>query len=51
MLGFAPDQSDWVLEQMKNNCFQLESVYSHLAASEAKRPSALVRVKLNYLKS
>ena len=45
-LGFTPDQSDWVLEQMKNNCFQLESVYSHLAASEAKRPSALCKSQI-----
>ena len=40
-LGFHPNQSDWVIHQMENDCFQLESVYSHLAASEAKRPSLL----------
>ncbi len=40
-VGFTPEQSQWILKQLEHAPFQVKSVYSHLAASEEKRPSAL----------
>ena len=50
-LGFSPDQCDWVIEQVKDNCFKVESIYSHLAASEAKRPSSLCERQIELFKA
>ena len=38
-VGFSPEDTDWVISQAASNQFNLKSVYSHLAASEDKRPS------------
>lgn len=50
-LGFSPDQCDWVIEKIKDNCFKVESIYSHLAASEAKRPSSLCEHQIELFKA
>ena len=38
-VGFPLDEIQWVLEKIKLPQFKLESVYSHLAASEEEQPS------------
>ena len=38
-VGFPSSDVDWVLDKIKQPYFKLESVYSHLAASEEERPS------------
>ena len=38
-VGFPIDEVDFVLQKTKQSCFRLESVYSHLAATEDDRPS------------
>ena len=34
-VGFNPNQANWVLEQFKEEEFDLKTVYSHLATSES----------------
>ena len=38
-VGFPSSDVDWVLDKIKQPYFKLESVYSHLAASEEELPS------------
>ena len=40
-VGFAPDEFDCVMKQLQGNIFELKSVYSHLAASEAAKETPL----------
>lgn len=40
-IGFLPEEAAWVFDQIRTAPFQIHSVYSHLAASEEKRPSTL----------
>ena len=40
-VGFNTTDTAWILEAMELEYFQLRSVYSHLAASEAPRPCSL----------
>ncbi len=37
-IGFNPNDIDWIIAELKNSPIQLKSIYSHLGASEAKRP-------------
>jgi alanine racemase len=38
-IGFHPDEAGWVLEQLKDSSFNVKSVYSHLAQTEAPKPN------------
>ncbi|MDA9843344.1 alanine racemase [Flavobacteriaceae bacterium] len=40
-VGFPFDEVNWILDKISLPCFNLKTVYSHLAASEEKRPSLL----------
>ena len=40
-LGFSPQDTAWVIKELKNSLLRLVSVYSHLAASEETRPSSV----------
>ncbi len=37
-IGFDPNDIDWVIAELKHSPIQLKSIYSHLGASEARRP-------------
>ena len=37
-IGFNPNDIDWVIAELKHSPIQLKSIYSHLGASEARRP-------------
>jgi len=37
-IGFNPNDINWVLAELKNTPIQLKSIYSHLGATETKRP-------------
>lgn len=37
-IGFAPTEKEWVMEELSRSPFTLQSVYSHLAATEETRP-------------
>lgn len=37
-LGFNFQETEWLIEEIKNSPFQVKSIYSHLAASEEERP-------------
>lgn len=45
-VGFALEEINWVLDKIVAPCFQLKTVYSHLAASEEKRPSSQCDVQI-----
>lgn len=49
-IGFSPEEVPWVLENLDPSCFKLESVYSHLAVSEEKRPSKLSNRQIDEFK-
>ena len=38
-IGFHPDEAVWVLEQLEDSSFNVKSVYSHLAQTEAPKPN------------
>ncbi len=38
-IGFHPDEAVWVLEQLEDFSFNVKSVYSHLAQTEAPKPN------------
>ena len=48
-VGFPLDQVDFVIQKIKQSCFRLESVYSHLAASEGDALPKYVICKLSIL--
>ena len=37
-IGFNPNDIDWVIAELKHTPIQLKSIYSHLGATENKRP-------------
>jgi len=37
-IGFNPNDIDWVIVKLKHSPVQLKSIYTHLGASEARRP-------------
>jgi alanine racemase len=39
-IGFDPNETDWVLGQLKNSPFQIKSVYTHLGQTESPKPDA-----------
>jgi len=45
-VGFALKEVNWVMQQTEQSCFKLESVYSHLAASEENRPSSICALQI-----
>lgn len=45
-VGFRVSEMKWVLEKISAPQFRLESVYSHLAASEEERPSSLCTLQI-----
>jgi alanine racemase len=45
-VGFPLDQVDFVIQKTKQSCFRLESVYSHLAATEDDRPSKICDLQI-----
>lgn len=47
-VGFLPNEVNWVLNQIRTAPFAIQSVYSHLAASEEKRPSSLCDKQIKY---
>lgn len=40
-IGFSETECNWILGQLPNRFFKIQSVYSHLSASEDHRPSAV----------
>ena len=38
-IGFHPKETEWVLEQLKDSCFKLKTIYSHLAQTEVPKPN------------
>lgn len=38
-VGFHPNEADWIMEQLKDSSFNLKSIYSHLAQTEAPKPN------------
>ena len=38
-IGFHPDETDWVLGQLKNSPFRIKSVYTHLGQTESPKPN------------
>jgi alanine racemase len=47
-VGFPLDHIQWVLEKTQLSQFKLESVYSHLAASEEERPSKQCSLQISH---
>lgn len=45
-VGFPLDQVDFTIQKTKQSCFRLESVYSHLAATEDDRPSKVCDLQI-----
>jgi len=45
-VGFSPSQVSWVLNRFDDDLFELKSVYSHLAASEASKKDTLTQVQI-----
>ena len=37
-IGFNPNEINWVITELKHSPIRLKSIYSHLGATEAKRP-------------
>ena len=38
-IGFHPEETEWVLEQLKDSSFKLKTIYSHLAQTEVPKPN------------
>ena len=38
-IGFHPEETEWVLEQLKDSPFKLKTIYSHLAQTEVPKPN------------
>jgi alanine racemase len=49
-IGFLPNEFDWILNSLSNSPFNLKSVYSHLAASEEKKPNEISDKQISIFK-
>ena len=46
-IGFHPEETDWVLEQLKDSSFKLRTIYSHLAQTEVPKPNKDTEIQIS----
>ena len=49
-IGFSPEDIDWVIEEINDCNVWVKSIYSHLGATEAKRPDELTDRQIQLFK-